>query len=109
IPQPEPIEDYETADLEPYVGKYDRGFAEIELGIIGGRLIGQQVQRRGFPDQHTPPPPPPPPATLLPTGKDQFVITDGPMKRAEVQFIRKADGTIGWLRLGLRAYKRVES
>ena len=106
IPQPKPIA-YETADLEPYVGKYDRGFAEIELGIIGGRLIGQQVQRRGFPDQHTPPPPPPPPATLLPTDKDQFVIADGPMQRAEVQFIRNADGEIGWLRLGLRAYKRL--
>ena len=106
IPQPEPIA-YETAELEPYVGKYDRGFAEIELGIIGGRLIGQQVQRRGFPDQHTPPPPPPPPATLLPTGTDQFVIADGPMKRAEVQFIRRDDGEIGWLRLGLRAYKRL--
>ncbi|MFZ1400953.1 MAG: serine hydrolase domain-containing protein [Candidatus Promineifilaceae bacterium] len=106
IPQPEPIA-YETADLQPYVGQYDRGFAEIELGIIGGRLIGQQVQRRGFPDQHTPPPPPPPPATLLPTGKDQFVISDGPMARAEVHFIRNAEGEIGWLRLGLRAYQRL--
>ena len=33
--------------------------------------------------------------------------TDGPMKRAEIHFIRKADGTIGWLRLGSRAYKRI--
>ncbi len=98
--------EYKTADLEPYVGKYDRGFAEIELGILGGQMIGQQVQRRGFPDQHTPSPPPPPPATLMPTGEDQFVVTDGPMARAEVHFIRRADGSIGCLRLGMRAYQR---
>ncbi|WP_420644472.1 serine hydrolase domain-containing protein [Candidatus Leptofilum sp.] len=108
IPQPEPIA-YETADLEPYVGKYDRGFADIELGIIGGRLIGQQAQRKGFPDQHTPPPPPPPPATLLPVGEDHFIVADGPMTRAEIHFIRNAEGAIGWLRLGMRAYKRVHS
>lgn len=108
IPQPEPIP-YETADLQPYAGVYDRSFATIELGIIGGRLIGQLAYKKGFPDEKTPPPPPPPPATLMPVGQDHFMITDGPMARSEANFLRRADGSIGWLRLGLRAYKRVSS
>jgi CubicO group peptidase (beta-lactamase class C family) len=107
IPQPEPIA-YETADLQAYVGVYDRSFANIELGIIGGRLIGQLAYKKGFPDEKTPPPPPPPPATLMPVGQDHFMIIDGPMAKSEAHFLRRADGSIGWLRLGLRAYKRLD-
>ncbi|MCB9418704.1 MAG: beta-lactamase family protein [Ardenticatenaceae bacterium] len=106
IPQPEPIA-YETADLQPYVGVYDRSFANVELGIIGGRLIGQLAYKKGFPDEKTPPPPPPPPATLMPVGQDHFIITDGPMTKSEAHFLRRPDNSIGWLRLGLRAYRRV--
>lgn len=107
IPQPEPIE-YETADLQPYAGVYDRSFANIELGILGGRLIGQLAYKKGFPDEKTPPPPPPPPATFMPIGKDHFIVIDGPMAKSEANFLRRSDGSIGWLRLGLRAYKRVK-
>lgn len=107
ISQPEPIA-YETADLQPYVGVYDRSYANIELGIIGGRLIGQLAYKKGFPDEKTPPPPPPPPATLMPVGQDHFMIIDGPMAKSEAHFLRRADGAIGWLRLGLRAYTRLD-
>ena len=106
IPQPEPIA-HETADLQPYAGVYDRSFANIELGIIGGRLIGQMAYKKGFPDEKTPPPPPPPPMTFMPIGQDHLIVTDGPMAKAEAHLIRRDDGSIGWLRLGLRAYKRL--
>jgi CubicO group peptidase (beta-lactamase class C family) len=107
IPQLEPIK-YETADLQPYVGVYDRSFANVELGILGGRLIGQLAYKKGFPDEKTPPPPPPPPATFMPVGQDHFIVTDGPMAKSEAYFLRRPDGSIGWLRFGLRAYKRVD-
>ncbi len=106
-PQPKPIE-HETADLQPFAGVYDRPFANIELGILGGRLIGQLAYKKGFPDQNTPPPPPPPPMTFMPVGRDHLIVTDGPMAKSEAHLIRHADGSIGWLRLGLRAYKRVD-
>ena len=107
LPQPDPIE-HETADLQPFAGVYDRPFANIELGILGGRLIGQLAYKKGFPDQNTPPPPPPPPMTFMPVGRDHLIVTDGPMAKSEAHLIRRADGSIGWLRLGLRAYKRVD-
>ena len=107
FPQPEPIA-YEPDAIKPYVGKYDRPFASIELGIIAGRLIGQAITKKGFPDEHTPVPPPPPPATLMPTGKNKFILIDGPAKDSEVEFLRKPDGSVGWLRLGLRVYRRLD-
>ena len=106
LPEPQTIE-YETADIQPYVGQYDRPFANVELGILGGKLIGQLAYKKGFPDENSPPPPAPPPMTLKSIGDDHLIVTDGPMAKAEAQFIRRADGTIGWLRLGLRAHRRI--
>jgi CubicO group peptidase (beta-lactamase class C family) len=107
LPQPEPIP-CETADLRPYVGRFERDAAELELGILGGRLVGQYAFRKGFPDENAPPPPPPPPMTFLPTGEDEFMIGDGPMAESRVHAIRREDGAIGWLRLGLRLHRRVD-
>jgi CubicO group peptidase (beta-lactamase class C family) len=107
LPEPEPIE-YDTADLQPYAGKYDRPFAKIELGVLGGKLIGQMAYKKGFPDENSPPPPAPPPMTFMPLGEDHLIITDGPMAKSEAHFIRREDGSIGWLRLGLRAFTRLD-
>ncbi len=65
------------------------------------------IYKRGFPSQDAPPPPPPPPAAFALCEEDRLLVVDGPAKGAEVDVIRKADGTIGWLRLG-RIYRRAE-
>jgi len=93
-------------ELAAYVGRYVRPFAELELGILGGKLVGQATPKGGFPSKDSPPPPTPPPMSLAQCEKDRLLVLDGPSKGARVDAIRKPDGTIGWLRWGNRICKR---
>ena len=104
ISDPEPL-DVSGTELSPFVGSYTRPFMDLHLGILGGRLICQVVYKMGFPSQDSPPPPPPPPFTLGLCEKDRLIVLDGPNKSGKADVIRKADGTIGWLRYG-RIHKR---
>jgi CubicO group peptidase (beta-lactamase class C family) len=106
-PKPEPIEATEE-ELAAYAGFYTRPSADTELGMLCGRLVGQMVFKRGFPSQDSPPPPPPPPSSFALCGADRLIVTSGPGKGSCVDVVRKADGTIGWLRTGGRIYRRAE-
>lgn len=106
-PEPEPI-DASEQELSAYAGSYSRPFADIELGMLGGRLIGQAIYKQGFPSPDVPPPPPPPPVSLALYAEDRLLITGGPMSGGRADVIRKDDGSIGWLRLG-RVYRRIET
>jgi hypothetical protein len=103
--EPQPIEASE-AELRPFVGRYVRPFARIELGVLAGKLVGQLVYQQGFPDADTPPPPDPPPTSLALCGADRLLALNGPFKDTTIDVIRQSDGSIGWLRMG-RLYKRV--
>jgi CubicO group peptidase (beta-lactamase class C family) len=105
IPEPAPIH-YAEGDLIGYVGRYVQTFAEMELGILAGRLIAQRIPKGGFPALDSPVPPPPPPMTLAPCEKDRMLVLDGEAKGAIIDFLRRADGSIGWLRSGYRIYAR---
>ena len=98
MPVPTPIEAPEE-ELAPYVGRYSRPFAEIELGLLGGKLVGQRTVRRGFPTEDTPLPPPTPPMSLALCEKDRLLVLDGPLKDAKADIVRRPDGSIGWLRI----------
>jgi CubicO group peptidase (beta-lactamase class C family) len=106
VTDPEPIET-SPEELAQYVGRYARPFAEMELGILGGRLIAQMTYKQGFPDEGAPPPPPPPPMTLAPCAPDRLIVLDGALKDNRVEVVRNPDGSIGWLRAG-RLNRRVE-
>jgi len=106
-PDPKPIEASEE-ELAEFVGCYGRPMADLELGMLSGRLIGQMVYKAGFPSKDVPPPPPPPPATLAMCEQDRLLVMDGMMKDATGEIIRKADGSIGWLRVGGRIHVRQE-
>jgi CubicO group peptidase (beta-lactamase class C family) len=105
VPKPEPIEVSEE-DLAAFVGVYARPFADVELGMLNERLVAQMIIRKGFPSQDTPPPPPPPPSALTLCAPDRLLVVAGPGKGGRVDVIRKADGSIGWLRSGSRIYKK---
>jgi CubicO group peptidase (beta-lactamase class C family) len=105
VPVPEPIEASEE-QLRAYVGRYSRPFADIELGMLGGRLVGQMTYNAGFPTKDSPPPPPPPPMTLALCEKDRLVALDGPFKEATADVVRRPDGSIGWLRASGRIHRR---
>jgi hypothetical protein len=103
--KPEPIE-ASKEELAEFVGFYSRPFADVELGLLNGRLVGQMIYRQGFPSKDTPPPPPPPPSAMTLCEADRLIVLDGPGKDGTVDVIRKPDGSIGWLRLG-RIYRKV--
>lgn len=105
IPDPTPIEASEK-ELAPYVGRYSRPFEDIELGILGGKLVGQMTYKGGFPTKDSPPSPPPPPMSLALCEKDRLLVLDGPIKGAKAEIVRRPNGSIGWLRAGLRIHKR---
>ena len=95
-------------ELVELVGRYSRPMMDTELGLLGGRLVAQMIKKAGFPSQDSPIPPPPPPATLALCEKDRLIILDGMMKGMTADVIRKADGSIGWLRASGRVNVRQE-
>ncbi|MBN2240929.1 MAG: beta-lactamase family protein [Dehalococcoidales bacterium] len=105
IPEPKPVPSTEEM-LAEYAGFYGRTFADIEMGMLAGRLVLQLKYKQGFPTQDSPPSPPPPPMSMGLCEKDRLIVLDGPMGGVTVDVIRKEDGTIGWIRAGLRLYVR---
>jgi hypothetical protein len=105
-PEPEPLRASEE-ELAAFVGRYSRPMADLELGMLAGRLIGQVTVKAGFPTEDAPIPPLPLPAPLDLCGKDRLLVTDGPMKGTTVDVLRQADGSIGWVRSGGRLHRRV--
>jgi CubicO group peptidase (beta-lactamase class C family) len=93
-------------ELAPYVGLYRNAFTEVELGLLGGRLVGQFVNKGGFPTKETPPLPPPPPVTFAVAATNRLMMLDSGFKNEMADVVRTLDGTIGWLRIGGRLYRR---
>ena len=105
IERPAPIESTEE-DLAQYVGAYRRPFADLELGMLGERLIGQISYKQSFPTQDSPLPPPTPPFSLARCEEDRLLVMDGPYADTTADVIRNEDGTIGWIRFGGRIHVR---
>jgi CubicO group peptidase (beta-lactamase class C family) len=105
LPRPEAIEASEE-ELVVYAGRYSRPFADLELGMLGGRLVGQMTVKAGFPSREVPPPPPPPPTAFALCEKDCLLALDGPLKEMTGEVLRNPDGSIGWVRAGGRLYPR---
>jgi len=106
-PKPEAIETAEES-LVAYVGRYDNPFTGIDVGLLGGKLVAQVVQKRGFPTEDTPIPPAPPPMSIAVCGDDRLLVMDGPFKGGIVQIGREQDGSVGWVRMGGRICVRQE-
>jgi hypothetical protein len=70
--------------------------------------VGQVTYKRGFPSEDVPPPPAPPPMSVTLCAKDRLLVLDGPAKDATGDVIRKAGGSIGWLRFSGRLHTREE-
>ncbi len=105
IERPKPIDS--TADeLAAFAGFYRRPFADLELGMLGGRLIGQVTTKQSFPTPDSPPPPPTPPFTLARCEEDRLLVMDGPFADTTADVIRNDDGTIGWIRVSGRIHVR---
>ncbi len=103
--EPKPLE-APAEELAPIAGKYWRPFAEMELGILGGKLVCFHALKAGFPTEETPAPPPSQPFTVDLCEKDRLVVLEGEYRDGLAEVLRKSDGSIGWLRFGGRIYER---
>lgn len=104
-PKPGPIEATEE-DLARYAGHYRGFFNDLELGMLGGKLIGQLTYKRSFPSEEVPPQPAPPPMSVGLCEKDRLLVLDGRARDTLGDIIRKPDGSIGWLRFSGRLHIR---
>lgn len=95
-----------TADLARYTGRYSRPFMDVIVTVVGDRLMIQQVQKLGFPLRSGPVPPPMPAVPFKFYAPDQ-VIGVGPAQGDRMEFLRRTDGTVGWVRANGRLAKRV--
>jgi CubicO group peptidase (beta-lactamase class C family) len=104
-PKPQPQE-VEPQALAEFAGYYQGYFEDLELAMLAGRLVGQAVYKRGFPSEAVPPPPAPPPVSLGLCEADRLLVLDGPEEGEQAEVVRRADGSIGWLRFGGRLHTR---
>jgi CubicO group peptidase (beta-lactamase class C family) len=103
-PEPLPASDDELA---PYLGRYSRPFADVEVTLQGGRLQLRVERKYGFPRRDSPLPAPEPPAPFGLFAPDRLIGLEEPVKGNRAEILRLPDGSIGWLRLGGRLHRRV--
>jgi hypothetical protein len=86
------------ADLAPYLGRYVSALSDLELRLDDGQLTVHLIPKGGFPVKGSPASPPPPPARAAFIGRDRLMVLEGLMKGRQGEFLRRADGSIAWLR-----------
>ena len=92
--------------LDGYLGRYSRPYADIDLELHDGNLSLQVTFKQGFPTAEIPPRAPLPWQTVAIHKADHLItMGDGP-SQIRGDFFRNPDGTIGWLRWGSRLHKR---
>lgn len=84
-------------DLMPYVGLYDSALSQTEVRLSDGGLVIVSQFKGGFPRKETPGGPPGPPRRISFCGRDRVVILDPPWKGSQLTFVRKPDGSVGYL------------
>jgi CubicO group peptidase (beta-lactamase class C family) len=92
-------------DAEEYLGTYASALMEVELKRDDERLLLVVNPKGGFPKKDSPPMPGPPPEPVAFYEPDRLFSTDG--GPGEAEFLRAADGSIEWFRVGGRVMARV--
>jgi CubicO group peptidase (beta-lactamase class C family) len=105
VPAPVPVAS-SPDELARYAGRYWGFFNDVEMAVLGGKLVGQVTLKRSFPSEETPLRPAPPPMSLGLLEKDRLLVLDGESKDGKVDVFRRADGSIGWLRFGGRLHTK---
>lgn len=95
--------------LSAYQGNYHAALNHLEVRVNGNELWVQAIPQGGFPDVSSPPAPTPPAVRIGFTGVDRVIALDPPYTNNRAEFIRDADGSVGWLRFGSRVHRRVDA
>lgn len=94
------------AQMSEYAARYRAAMDDLEVRLVGGKLIVQPHLNGGFPTIDTPAGPKPPPFRIGFIAPDRIAMFDPPMKDVEGEFLRAPDGSIEWLRWGGRIHAR---
>jgi CubicO group peptidase (beta-lactamase class C family) len=93
--------------LAGYAGRYTRPYQDVDLWLGDDeRLRIKFTPKAGFPSRDVPPGPPTEPAACALYDADRLIVLEGKNKDALGEFIRRADNSIGWLRIGGRIHQR---
>jgi len=92
--------------LAAFVGRYNARGSHLDLTLDDEGLILHVTPHGGFPRKDSPARPAPPPMRAAAIGEDRVVIVEGPFQGQQAEFLRRPDGGIAWLRMGVRAYAR---
>jgi len=107
VVEPEPARLDAPADsLAAFAGRYSARGSDLDLTLDDEGLILHVTPRGGFPRKDSPARPAPPPMRVAVIGEDRVVVVEEPFQGQQAEFLRRPDGGIAWLRLGLRAYAR---
>ena len=104
--EPEIVEPTEEA-LAELAGCYSRPMADLELTLQDGQLVARIIAKQGFPAKEDPPRPPTPLFAVGLLASGDLLALDGPVKGAQFQVLRLEDGSIGWIRGGMRLHRKV--
>jgi CubicO group peptidase (beta-lactamase class C family) len=96
LPTAKPLS--QQPDPAPYLGRYLRPMNAVVVRAEGGRVLVRVEPNRGTPQPEMP---------IAFYGPDRAIVTDGPDKDQSVEFVRAADGTVGWVRVVGRVAMRV--
>lgn len=94
--------------LAEYAGGYKATLTEAEVEPSGGNLVIKRRSLGGFPTKDIPPTSEPlPPVRYGFYGEDNIIGLETPYKGDLGQFLRNPDGSIAWLRLGMRIHRHL--
>lgn len=90
--------------LKRFAGRYEIARGQLELRVEGGDLLLTLGPRPGVAAPPNGWPPFPPSARCGVVSDDELVVLDGPGKGSRLQVLREQDGSVEWVRFGLRLY-----
>jgi len=107
VAEPEPARLDAPADsLAAFAGRYSARGSDLDMTLDNEGLILRMTPRGGFPSKDSPARPAPPAMRVAAIDEDRVVIVEGPFQGQQAEFLRRPDGGIAWLRMGVRAYAR---
>ena len=85
-------------DPSPYVGRYERPMNTVVVRVESGKLVAQVVPANGTAQA---------PMIMAFYGPDRAMVMDGADRGQSVEFVRAANGGVGWVRVTGRVARRI--
>ncbi|CAN5203748.1 serine hydrolase domain-containing protein [soil metagenome] len=91
-------------ELARVAGRYEIARSQLELRLGDGGIVLELGPRPGVAPPPNGWPPFAPPARCARSAPDELWVVEGPLRGSRVEVLREPDGTIAWVRFGLRLY-----